>query len=1322
MKIIGYQQIVLQAFGKPSECKKRAIHLAQIATSPTSKPHEKILNLQLISVDSITPPIGSYKLSEFEKDFIQSHHILLADPEATSGKPLTIDILIGQDFYYHIIKNERLILSGGLAFIPTINGYALGGSVESSHDPCSISTINFISKSNIEILGNNEETACLKSFTSLENIGIGPLEEETSPILDRFNTTTRHNGFRYTVVLPKRLPKLKKLKTNCLLSFNRLINTHKRLTKKGKEEELKLYSDIINEQLQAGVLEKVNSLGPIEEVRSNLDLDPKFYDKFSVSESDETFVHYLPHFSVRKKSSGKMRLVYDAAAKISSGFYSLNDCLETGPDLINSLLSILIRFRLFKYAMKSDIQKAFLQIEIEEIDRDLLRSFWIEGNQVVIYRFARLPFGLTCSPFILAATLQKHLKSTNLSPAKQKQIMDDFYVDDNITGADDPNTLLQSKNLLETTFKEAGMILSQFNTNNLLIRKILSQSNPDLPEYESILGISWDLMSDQLTVNSSPERFLVNSPFSRTKIKNNTKREVYSTLGKAFDPCGFVSPFTFTGKILLRDICENVKTWDTLLPERFLEPWQQFKSQLPYLSKFNCPRYVNLPDAITTNIVGFCDASQIGFAANIYFVTKNSSGEFKSNLILSKTRIAPKSVTSIPRLELCGALLLSNMMTHIKKTIPQVSNDSYFYFTDSLNVLYWLRSESFDWPVFVSNRLKQCLNCSEARNWKHVSTQENPADIPSRGCSLSSLCQDTVKRKLFLEGPGFLEKDLTLYQSEVDIKVMPEGCKQEIKKVSLNACITNPVTDIRSLITLSNFSTYRRLLTFTNLIIKATKILCTRLLGMKCPESTFNPDADILWIKAVQQEHYSDFFVLAANNYKNKDPNICSNISAVSKNKFLQSNIFLDTNLSILRCRMRTQLSSLTFEASNPILLPPESPFTILIVKNTHERLLHAGLSQTAADLRGKYWIPQIKRTVAKVTKNCFVCRKAYGKAYPLPPAPDLPDFRVNRAFPFRNVGLDYAGPFHTRERFVDKTFFDYKSYILIFTCTCSRAVHFEATNSLNAYDFRMAFQRFISDRGAPKLIISDNALTFHSSKVKFNSIFKDKDLRDLLVDRKIEWEFYTDKAPWKGGFIERVVRLFKTISNKLINSHHLSFEEFRTFVKTSQAVVNSRPLTYLCEGLEEGTPLTPSMLMHGFNLTDIPSHATPRSERSIEKDSERNGDLTLEQRYRVIENLKDSFWNRFSKQYLTELHERHLSQSKIKAEFRVPKVGDICLLKKEVTPRRHWPLAVIERVDIGERDGRVRTVGLKTHNSNGKISRLERSPCFLVPLEGDLQ
>ena len=159
-----------------------------------------------------------------------------------------------------------------------------------------------------------------------------------------------------------------------------------------------------------------------------------------------------------------------------------------------------------------------------------------------------------------------------------------------------------------------------------------------------------------------------------------------------------------------------------------------------------------------------------------------------------------------------------------------------------------------------------------------------------------------------------------------------------------------------------------------------------------------------------------------------------------------------------------------------------------------------------------------------------------------------------------------------------------------------------------------------------------------------------------------------------------------------------------------------------VCEGLEEGIPLTPSMLIRGRNLTDLPSHGSHRRDKAKDHAMEEQDNIKPEQRYRMIENIKDAFWRRFLKQYVTELHERQMRQKRHLGHVRIPKVGDMCLLKLEVTPRRRWPLVVVERVDECKRTGKVRTVGIKMYNvEKDTYSHLERSPALLVPLEEDL-
>ena len=1326
--LASQQKISIQTMGKSSDSCIRDIYMAKLALSPNSSKDETTLDIHMIMVDVLCGKIYSPTVTNLQKSFIENNKIKLADSAAAKGGYLDVDILIGQDYYHKIVCAEKFYLSGGLVLIRTLAGYSLAGtagvqiySEEINHSPLGLFKVHTNDAVQSPFYIRDQELENIKKLVSLETLGVKPLEE-ISPILDRFNHTTIHNGERYSAFLPKRPKLLKRLPSNFAHAFKRLINGHQQLLRPEKKKDLEDYCNIMKDQLEAGVLERVACIGTIDEVQRKLDLDIHAFDNINALFVDSK-VHYLPHFSVRKNHTGKMRLVYDAAAKIHPKSLSLNDCLETGPDLINSLISILIRFRLYKYALKSDIEKAFLQIEIQESDRDLLRTLWIEDSQIWIFRFARLPFGITCAPFILAATLAKHLTNTTISDEKKLKILGSFYVDDNVSGADSFEELVEFKSSIQEIFSQAGMPLRQFNSNHKELRDLLSASEESVPDVESVLGIKWNVNDDTLSINCNhiveplgPKKGRKRSPLP------NTKRGVYSKIARTFDVLGLVSPFMFQGKLILRDVCENtdVKSWDAKLPDKLLESWNKWEHQLTFLEKFKVPRFIGVEKPKNVTLVGFCDASKLGFAACIYYVVQDNDGNFMSNLLVSKTHVAPKKLLdSIPRLELCGALLLANLMSHVKIAIPNMDNCKVSLFTDSADVLFWIRSLSLDWPVFVANRLKEILTLTETESWRHVTTNDNPADIPSRGCKLENLLHDETLREFWFHGPHWLKYDISKYKSQVDLRIIPAGCREELGQVVLTTKIFHPPKSVSSIININKFNSFLKLIRVTRLVLKAITLLSPKLLNKKLKLNTShieNTDrAEILWIKAVQIEYYNDFFILCK---KQKSDSPFSNISAESKNKFLKLNIFMDEKLGILRCHSRIQNSFLSYSTVNPILLPPESPYTLLVVKNTHVRLLHAGKSQTVAAVRSKFWIPRLTRLTSNVINKCMSCRKACSPVYQLPPSPDLPDFRVQKIRPFKKVGLDYAGPFTTRERFVDKSFFDYKSYILIFTCSASRGVHFEATNSLNSMDFNLALNRFVSERGIPDLIVSDNAKTFKTNSRKLKTIAKDSEIQTTLDLNSIQWHFYTEKAPWMGGFIERVVGLFKQHFLKVVRSNPLSFEEFRTVVKSSQAVINSRPLTYLCDGLDEGVPLTPSMLIHGYTITDLPSYSNIK----ISEDTTQSNELKLGERYSVLEKAKNHFWNVWTSQYLTELVDRHMRLKKNSPNIRVPKVGDICLLRKEKMPRCRWPLAIIERVDISSRDNAVRTVGVRTLNEKGKPSILNRSPSFLVPLEEDLK
>ena len=182
---------------------------------------------------------------------------------------------------------------------------------------------------------------------------------------------------------------------------------------------LQEYDNIIEDQIKSGAVEPANDvLVPVGNV------------------------HYLPHREVVRedKNTTKVRVVYDASA--NGPGTSLNDCLHTGPTLNTLIFDILIRFRVYKVAMIADIEKAFLNIAISPEHRDYFRFFWVddirsESPNIVTLRFARLVFGLTCSPAILNAVLHQHLTQySTTDPSFVTKVLKSLYVDDLASGSD----------------------------------------------------------------------------------------------------------------------------------------------------------------------------------------------------------------------------------------------------------------------------------------------------------------------------------------------------------------------------------------------------------------------------------------------------------------------------------------------------------------------------------------------------------------------------------------------------------------------------------------------------------------------------------------------------------------------------------------------------------------------------------------------------------------------------------------------------------------------------------------------------------------------
>ncbi|CAC5404955.1 unnamed protein product [Mytilus coruscus] len=263
----------------------------------------------------------------------------------------------------------------------------------------------------------SQRTYISQKSVELESIGISDDDNSTedSRALKMFKETLEYSNGRYYVTWPWKNDNVD-LPVNRVLVLSRLKSCLARMKK--KQELLEKYNSFIQDQLDKGIVEKVEE------------------------HSTEGLKHYIPHHAVitPNKTTTKLRLVYDASAKPKTEVNSLNECLYRGPVLLKNLCGIFMRFRLNQVAIVADIEKAFLQVVLQKSDRDVTRFLWLKNYKdgyasdanLQEYRFCRVPFGIISSPFLLAVTVESHL-DTYQSPIARK-IKDIIYVDNLISG------------------------------------------------------------------------------------------------------------------------------------------------------------------------------------------------------------------------------------------------------------------------------------------------------------------------------------------------------------------------------------------------------------------------------------------------------------------------------------------------------------------------------------------------------------------------------------------------------------------------------------------------------------------------------------------------------------------------------------------------------------------------------------------------------------------------------------------------------------------------------------------------------------------------
>uniref|UniRef100_A0A0K8S8Z1 Integrase catalytic domain-containing protein n=2 Tax=Lygus hesperus TaxID=30085 RepID=A0A0K8S8Z1_LYGHE len=404
--------------------------------------------------------------------------------------------------------------------------------------------------------------------------------------------------------------------------------------------------------------------------------------------------------------------------------------------------------------------------------------------------------------------------------------------------------------------------------------------------------------------------------------------------------------------------------------------------------------------------------------------------------------------------------------------------------------------------------------------------------------------------------------------------------------------------------------------------------------------------------------------------------------------------------MGILRAGGRLFNANLPFNHKHPVLLPPESHLSNLIVDHFHRIYLHPGPSLLQALVQLEYWIPSARRLIRQRIFNCQRCYRLKAKSF-IPKMADLPSYRVRAERAFKRTGLDFAGPFLMKESGRRKALLS-KVYLCIFVCMTTKAIHLEVVTSLTADAFLATLDRFVSLRGLPSDLYSDCGSNFVSAAGKLKEWYKwyvsentQEELAERLTPLQIKWHFNPPRAPHFGGIWEAGVKSAKSLMLRTVGDAVLTYEEFATLFAKIGAVLNSRPICPLSNDPSECEYLSPGHFLIGEALLAVPEPTLL--------------DVTLNRldRWQLVKRMTQFFWDRWHREYLSTL------QSRVKWNENTPnlQVGDLVFLKDDNSPVLQWPRGRVVEVHPGQ-DGVVRVASVQTSTST-----FSRPVAKLVPL-----
>ena len=1040
---------------------------------------------------------------------------------------------------------------------------------------------------------------------------------------------------------------------------------------------------------------------------------------------------YLPHHGVRHPKKDKLRVVFDCSAKYKG--FCLNSELLQGPNMTNTLIGVLMRFRQSSIAVVGDVQAMFHQVKVPHKDQDLLRFlWWRDGNierPLEEYRMSVHLFGATSSPTCASFALKKAIEESKVTNGNQlaATMQRSFYVDDCLTSTETEKEAVTLVENIRAACQRGGFRLTKWLSNNKNVLysipaderaaevRSLDLEDNSLPT-ERALGVLWSSENDTFGYQIS----LPNKPA--------TRRGILSVVSSLYDPLGLVCPAILPAKRLLQDLCREKLEWDEEISTEHLRTWQEWLEQVPSLMNLQINRSIKPQEfgqPTSIELHHFSDASNHGYGTASYLRVINSEEEVHCTLMLGKACVAPLKKATIPRLELTAATVAVRVNNMLIKELDLLVDRTVFW-TDSITVLCYIHNQSTRFHTFVANRLSVIHDGSDPSQWRYVNTKDNPADDASRGLTVRKFLQ----QDRWLKGPNFLwENDESSWPVDPrNVHEIPSDDDPEIKlkEVKVSCTVVKCEETVNKL--LNYFHCWFKLkkvvawlLRVKELLQKSKQQVEERIRASvtthqpkrnengddeqntekdehntdnKEPQEqlqvnkptvvngghTITPQlsvqdmqkAEAAIIGFIQKQAYPEEIEhLTKTRQADADTGRQQKYQGVKKSSSVRKldPVYKD---GLLRVGGRLSKAALPEDTKHPVILPKESNVTNLILNNIHLKTGHSGRNHMLAIAQKKYWIVKANSAARSIINKCVVCKRNRAKAGEQKMA-NLPESRLKPGEPpFTRVGIDYFSPIEVkRGRSI------VKRYGVLFTCFTTRAVHIEKADSLDTDSCIQALRRFIARRGQVQEMTSDNGSNLVGAERELKKEidkWNASKIHEEMLQKNIEWHFNPPAGSNFGGVWERHIRMVRKLMCSMLKEQTITDEGLQTLFCEIEAVMNSRPISRVSGDPNDLEALTPNHLLLMKSNPMLPPVLAEETGPHVKR------------RWKQIQYLAEIFWKRWLKEYLPMLQER---QKWVNPKANL-QVDDVVLIVDSSKPRNTWNLGRVVKT-LPDKDGLIR-------------------------------